>query len=89
MRFEVLGPVQATVAGAALGLGAPRHCALLAYFLVNRDRLVTTDQIIEALWGPAAPGSAKAQVHKMLSHLRGARRRGQRPRLRLRGRYRS
>jgi len=75
MRFEVLGPVQATVAGAALGLGAPRHCALLAYFLVNRDRLVTTDQIIEALWGPAAPSSAKAQVHNMLSHLRGVFRR--------------
>jgi len=40
--------------------------------LLHAEHVVTTDQIVDAMWGEAAPRSASTQVRNMLSALRAA-----------------
>lgn len=70
MRFGILGPVEAFTGDHAVTLGQPRHRALLAYLLLRPHRVTTVDQLIGALWGEAAPTSARDQIHVAVSALR-------------------
>ena len=51
MEFRVLGPLEARRDGHAIELGAYRRRSLLALFLTAPNTVLSTDQIIEALWG--------------------------------------
>ncbi len=48
----------------------PQHLDLLAYLLLNTGKIVTTDQIVDALWQQTAPQTAHRQIQNMLSALR-------------------
>ncbi|MEV0151000.1 MULTISPECIES: BTAD domain-containing putative transcriptional regulator [unclassified Nonomuraea] len=69
MRFSLLGPVEVSAEGHVLG-GAPRHRAMLAYLLLNVGSTVTTDRLIEAMWGPTPPETAKAQIQASVMAVR-------------------
>ncbi|MFI6817718.1 BTAD domain-containing putative transcriptional regulator [Nonomuraea sp. NPDC050328] len=69
MRFSLLGPVEVSIGEHTLG-GAPRHRAMLAYLLLHAGRTVSTDQLIEAMWGPTPPDTAKAQVQASVMAIR-------------------
>ncbi|MFI9837958.1 tetratricopeptide repeat protein [Nonomuraea sp. NPDC051941] len=69
MRFSLLGPVEVSAGGHTLG-GAPRHRAMLAYLLLNAGSTVSTDRLIEAMWGPTPPETAKAQVQASVMAIR-------------------
>ncbi|MFF0250417.1 AfsR/SARP family transcriptional regulator [Streptosporangium sandarakinum] len=69
MRFSLLGTVEVSADGQALG-GAPRHRAMLAYLLLNAGSTVSTDRLIEAMWGPTPPETAKAQVQASVMAIR-------------------
>ncbi|MEU7740385.1 BTAD domain-containing putative transcriptional regulator [Nonomuraea sp. NPDC049158] len=69
MRFSLLGPVEVSTEGQPLG-GAPRHRAMLAYLLLNAGSTVSTDRLIEAMWGPTPPETAKAQVQASVMAIR-------------------
>jgi DNA-binding SARP family transcriptional activator len=59
-RFGILGPIEVWSDGGRLDLGGPRQLRLFALLLVNANRAVPNDQLIEALWGPeSSPGAAK------------------------------
>ncbi|MFD0361042.1 tetratricopeptide repeat protein [Nocardia sp. GCM10030253] len=69
-RFTVLGPVAVTVEGRELAGMAPRHRAVLAYLLINARTVVGFDRLIDAMWGPTSPDSARAQIHAAVTAVR-------------------
>jgi DNA-binding SARP family transcriptional activator len=70
LGFGVLGTLQITVDGAAVPVGAPKQRATLATMLINRNRAVSMDALIEAVWEDAANDGARASVHTYMSSLR-------------------
>lgn len=63
MEFRVLGPLEVFGAGRPLLITSARQRALLALLIVNANRVLTPDRIIEELWGETPPESgAKAVV---------------------------
>ncbi|MFG2981736.1 BTAD domain-containing putative transcriptional regulator [Streptomyces sp. NPDC048258] len=70
MRFTILGPVEAVAPGSdAPGL-APRHRAVLAYLLLHGGVAISTDRLIDAMWGPLPPDSARAQIQTTIAAIR-------------------
>jgi DNA-binding SARP family transcriptional activator len=67
--FGVLGPVEARRAGEVLPVGSGRERFVLAMLLLNADRVVAADRLVDAMW-EVPPSSARAQLHNMLSNLR-------------------
>lgn len=51
-------------------LGSPRQRALLALLLVHRGELVSSDRLVDALWGEQPPSSAIKIVQGYVSNLR-------------------
>ena len=56
MQFAVLGPIEVTSdAGHALSLGGPRQRAVLAMLLMEANRPVSKDRLMDGVWGERAP----------------------------------
>ncbi|GIG56841.1 SARP family transcriptional regulator [Longispora fulva] len=70
MRFGVLGPVEVLVSGRPVPLGGPRPRALLAVLLVHTGRAVSTEHLIDQIWGEDPPASAPAALQVHASTLR-------------------
>ena len=70
LRFGVLGPVQMSVNGADMPLGAAKQRAVLATLLINRNRTVPIDSLIDAAWQQRPPPEARASLHAHVSRLR-------------------
>ena len=71
VRFQLLGPLAATTAdGEQIALGPSRQRGLLAVLLLNANAVVTTRQLVDALWGIDAPPTAVKMVHVFVSRLR-------------------
>jgi predicted ATPase/DNA-binding SARP family transcriptional activator len=71
MRFRVLGSVQASVDGRSLPLGGRRQVSLLACLLVNANRSVSRDELIDAVWGSERSGADK-RLQMAIARLRKA-----------------
>ncbi|WP_330183491.1 tetratricopeptide repeat protein [Nocardia sp. NBC_01503] len=69
VRFSILGPVEISIGGQVAPL-APRHRGVLAYLLLNADRVCTIDRLVEAVWGLDEPDTARAQIHASLTAIR-------------------
>ena len=70
LRFGVLGPLQMTVNGTDQPLGAAKQRAVLATLLINRNRTVPIDSLIDAAWQERPPPEARASLHAHISRLR-------------------
>jgi DNA-binding SARP family transcriptional activator len=70
LRFEVLGPVRAWLDDIELELGTPQQRAILGILLLRAGKPVSPDQLISAVWGPAAPPAAVSVVRSYVSRLR-------------------
>ena len=68
--FGALGPLQICVEGAAVALGTPKQRAVLAMLLINRNRPVATESLIEAAWERFPPPDPRASLHSYVSNLR-------------------
>src|SRR5436309_16012763 len=68
VRFRVLGPL--SVAGNVLA--ASRERTVLAVLLLEPNRLVPVERLIDAVWGDNPPVTARAQIHTCISRLRRA-----------------
>src|ERR1700754_31598 len=68
--FGVLGPLQIRVNGEPVALGTPKQRAVLAMLLINRNRPVSTDALIEAAWEQFPPPDPRASLHSYVSNLR-------------------
>ena len=66
MEFRLLGPLEVIGDdGVALALGGSRPRALLALLLLSANEVVSTDRLIDGIWGETPPASALGalQVH--------------------------
>ncbi|MFI9270586.1 BTAD domain-containing putative transcriptional regulator [Kitasatospora sp. NPDC052896] len=70
LRFQVLGPVQAWRGEQALALGSPQQQAVLTSLLLRRGRPVTTQELVDDLWGDRPPPQAVAALRTYVSRLR-------------------
>jgi DNA-binding SARP family transcriptional activator len=69
-EFRILGPLEVCDDGQSLPVGSGRQRALLAVLLLNARQVVSTDRLIDALWGESPPASAPNSVHIYVSQLR-------------------
>ena len=69
-EFRVLGSFEAVDHDGPLRLGAPKQQALLAALLLHRGQPVSSDRLIEQLWGEQPPSSAIKIVQGYVSNLR-------------------
>ncbi|BAJ30558.1 MULTISPECIES: AfsR/SARP family transcriptional regulator [Kitasatospora] len=70
LRFQVLGPVQAWRGGVPLALGSPQQQAVLVALLLSEGRPVTTDDLVDGIWGDRTPPQAVAALRTYVSRLR-------------------
>src|SRR3954452_21559849 len=70
-RFAVLGPLRAWRGDAELSLGPVQQRVMLAVLLLHANRPVSREQLLDAVWGSAAPASA---VNLLARHAAGLRR---------------
>ncbi len=60
MEFRILGPLEVLRDGEPLDVGPHKQRSLLALLLLHANRVVTTDHILEELWGEEAEGKENA-----------------------------
>ena len=72
MEFRILGPLEASSSDVPLKLAAPKQRALLAILLLNANEVVSTDRLIDGLWGEAPPRRAAKAIQVYVSQLRKA-----------------
>jgi DNA-binding SARP family transcriptional activator len=68
--FGVLGPLEMAVLGAPVALGSQKQRAVLAMLVINRNRAVGSEALIDGAWGQRAPQEARASLHTYVSNLR-------------------
>jgi DNA-binding SARP family transcriptional activator len=72
IEFRILGPLEVLDEGRAVALGGSKQRALLAVLLLHANEPLTTDRLIDELWGEHAPPTAAKAVHVHVSRLRKA-----------------
>ena len=58
MEYRILGPLEVVHADNPVALAGAKQRALLAMLLLNANRVVSSDQLIDALWSDAPPETA-------------------------------
>ena len=72
MEFRVLGSLEVLDGDRSVPLGGPKQRAVLAALLVDADRVVSIDQLLEVLWGDAPPETALKTLRTYVFRLRRA-----------------
>jgi DNA-binding SARP family transcriptional activator len=70
LGFGVLGPLQVTANGTRMNLGAPKQRAVLAILVINRNRPVSVDSLIGAVWDEDPVPAARISIQSHVSNLR-------------------
>lgn len=70
MDFKILGPLEVVADGAQVPLGGPKPRRLMAVLLLNRNRVVSTDRLVDLLWAADRPSDAVAGLRSYVSRLR-------------------
>jgi DNA-binding SARP family transcriptional activator len=70
MDFRILGPLEALDGGRVVRLGGSRQRALLALFVLHANETLSTDRLIDELWGERPPTGAAKTVQVHISRLR-------------------
>ena len=72
MSLSVLGPLEVVRGGAPVQLGGPQQRRVLAVLAVHANEVVSSDRLIEVLWGEVPPASASHTLQALVSRLRSA-----------------
>ena len=70
--FQVLGPFEAVVDGHAVPLGGARPRLVLAALAARPNSMVSSDRLIDIVWGDEPPDSALSTLQKYVYRLRSA-----------------
>jgi DNA-binding SARP family transcriptional activator len=76
MDFRILGPLEVLDEGREVALGGSKQRALLAVLVLHANETLSTDRLIEELWGEHQPATAAKTVQVHVSRLRKALARG-------------
>jgi DNA-binding SARP family transcriptional activator len=68
--FRILGPLEVSDETGPLLLGGQKQRAVLALLLLEPGRVVSTDRLIDALWGENPPRTANTSLQNFISQLR-------------------
>jgi DNA-binding SARP family transcriptional activator len=68
--FRILGPLQVSREGRPLDLGGHRQKVLVCLLLLHANEVRSAEQIIDVLWGEAAPATARKALQVSVSRLR-------------------
>lgn len=69
MDYRILGPLEVVDNGVAIDIGTPQQRTLLANLLLQANRVVATERILEDLW-PSAPAGKEPTLWVYISRLR-------------------
>jgi DNA-binding SARP family transcriptional activator len=72
MDFRILGPLEVLDEGDTIPLGGSKQRALLALLLLHANETLSTDRLIDELWGERPPANAAKTVQMQISRLRKA-----------------
>lgn len=70
MRYGILGPLEVSEDGRRIELARAKERALLAVLLLNANRVVSSDRLIDALWEEHAPSTVQKALRVHISRLR-------------------
>ena len=70
MQFRILGPLEVADGDSPLPLAGAKQRALLALLLLSANQVVSSDRLIEELWGEQAPESGRTALQVRVSQLR-------------------
>ncbi|HVS43367.1 MAG TPA: BTAD domain-containing putative transcriptional regulator [Candidatus Dormibacteraeota bacterium] len=70
MQYRLLGPLEAVDGDRPLNLGGRKQRALLALLLLDANRVVAVERIIDELWGECPPDTAANAVQVHVAGLR-------------------
>jgi len=70
MEFRILGPLEVHEEGREVPLRGGKQRALLALLLVNANRTLAIERIVDEMWGEDVPESAPKMVQIYVSRLR-------------------
>src|ERR687897_1772205 len=70
MDFRLLGPLEVAEHDRLLALGGIKQRSLLAILLLHANELVSSDRLIDELWGDASPPTAGKALQVHVSPLR-------------------
>ena len=70
MRYAILGPLEVSDGTQVLSVGGGRQRKLLGVLLVHANQSVSSDRLIEELWGGQPPPTATKALQGLVSQLR-------------------
>jgi DNA-binding SARP family transcriptional activator len=70
VRYRLLGPLEVLRDGTPVEIGGRNQRAVLAALLLDANRVVSTDRLIDAVWGDDHPPSVAASLQAHISNLR-------------------
>jgi DNA-binding SARP family transcriptional activator len=72
MEFKILGPFEVLDEGGAVSIAGAKERSLLALLVLHGGRVVSTDRLIDSLWGDEPPGTARKSLQVRVVGLRKA-----------------
>jgi DNA-binding SARP family transcriptional activator len=70
MDFRLLGPLEVVAQDCPLALGGGKQRLLLAVLLAHANETVSSERLVDALWGETPPPTAMRSLHNQVSGLR-------------------
>ncbi|MDP9387401.1 MAG: AfsR/SARP family transcriptional regulator, partial [Actinomycetota bacterium] len=70
MEYRILGQLEVLRQGEPLDLGGPKQRAVLALLLIEANRVVPVDRLVEQLWNGRPPASGIGTLQAYVSNLR-------------------
>jgi DNA-binding SARP family transcriptional activator len=70
VRFRILGPLDVTNDSGPIALDAPKQRALLGVLLLHPNETVSSERLIDELWGERPPATATKVLQTYVSQLR-------------------
>jgi DNA-binding SARP family transcriptional activator len=70
MEYRLLGPLEVRTGGVPCSLGGTKQRALLARLLLDANRVVSRDRLVDDLWGEDPPKTAIATIQVYVSRWR-------------------
>ena len=70
MEFRILGPLEIREGERVLPVGGPKPRALVALLLLDANRVVSGEWLVDGLWGGAPPPTAQSSLQNHVARLR-------------------
>ncbi|WP_018178982.1 BTAD domain-containing putative transcriptional regulator [Jongsikchunia kroppenstedtii] len=71
-EFLMLGPLEVRQDGVPVDLGSPKQRVVLSALVLARGAVVSTDRLVDAVWGESPPPAASTSLQAYISNLRRA-----------------